>query len=108
MEDMPSHGLDTRVSRRRRHWHQSRILTRVGMYQPFGGGSMDEGWTRWVLNKWLPYHAHNADVRTGALKDKCDAIILPNQGSQAMINGSTGANIRPEYSGGISTEGVNT
>ena len=81
---------------------------RVGMYQPFGGGNMDEGWTRWVLEQYgFQYTTlHNADVRAGALKDKYDAIILPDQGSQAMINGSTGANIRPEYSGGIGTEGV--
>jgi Zinc carboxypeptidase len=81
---------------------------RVGMYQPFGGGNMDEGWTRWVLEQYgFQYTTlHNADVRAGALKDKYDAILLPDQGSQAMINGSTGANIRPEYSGGIGTEGV--
>jgi len=81
---------------------------RVGMYQPFGGGNMDEGWTRWVLEQYgFQYTTlHNADVRAGALKGKYDAIILPDQGSQAMINGSTGANIRPEYSGGIGTEGV--
>ena len=81
---------------------------RVGMYQPFGGGNMDEGWTRWVLEQYgFAYTSlHNADVRAGALKEKYDAIILPDQASAAMINGSTGPNIRPEYSGGIGTDGV--
>ncbi len=87
---------------------------RIGMYQPFGGGNMDEGWTRWVLEQYgFQYTTlHNVDIRAGALsanvragglKEKYDAIILPDQSSQAMINGSTGANIRPEYSGGIGT-----
>ncbi len=80
----------------------------LGMYQPFGGGNMDEGWTRWVLEQYgfQSTALHNADIRAGGLKDKYDAIILPDQGSAQMINGSTGANIRPEYSGGIGTEGV--
>jgi Zinc carboxypeptidase len=90
---------------------------RIGMYQPFGGGNMDEGWTRWVLEQYgFQYTTlHNADIRAGALnanvragglKEKYDAIVLPDQSSQAMINGSAGANIRPEYSGGIGTQGV--
>jgi hypothetical protein len=81
---------------------------RIGMYQPFGGGNMDEGWTRWVLEQYGFKYAtlHNADVRAGSLKNKYDAIILPDQGSAQMINGSSGPSIRPEYSGGIGTDGV--
>ena len=81
---------------------------RIGMYQPFGGGNMDEGWTRWVLEQYgfQSTALHNADIRAGGLKDKYDAIILPDQGTTQMVNGSTGANIRPEYSGGIGSEGV--
>jgi hypothetical protein len=78
------------------------------MYQPFGGGNMDEGWTRWVLEQYsFPYTTlHNADVQAGSLHDKYDAIILPDQATGPMVNGSTGPNIRPEYSGGIGTKGV--
>ena len=81
---------------------------RIGMYQPFGGGNMDEGWTRWVLEQYgfQSTALHNADVRAGGLKNKYDVIILPDQGTTQMISGSTGANIRPEYSGGIGPEGV--
>jgi hypothetical protein len=81
---------------------------RIGMYQPFGGGNMDEGWTRWVLEQYsFPYTTlHNADVQAGSLHDKYDAIILPDQATGPMVNGSTGPNIRPEYSGGIGTKGV--
>ena len=81
---------------------------RVAMYQPYNGGNMDEGWTRWVLEQYgFQYTTlHNADVQAGSLKGKFDAIILPDQATAPMINGSSGPNIRPEYSGGIGTKGV--
>jgi hypothetical protein len=81
---------------------------RVGMYQPFGGGNMDEGWTRWVLEQYgFEYTTlHNVDVQAGALDGKYDAIILPDQGTAQMIDGASGPNIRPEYTGGIGARGV--
>jgi hypothetical protein len=38
---------------------------RIGMYQPFGGGNMDEGWTRWVLEQYgfESTALHNSDIR---------------------------------------------
>ena len=81
---------------------------RIGMYQPWGGGNMDEGWTRWVLEQYgfASTSLHNDDVRAGRLKEKFDVIILPDQSPQSIVNGSTGDNIRPEYRGGIGTDGV--
>jgi hypothetical protein len=81
---------------------------RIAMYQPWGGGNMDEGWTRWVLEQYgfASTPVHNDDVRAGGLKDKFDVVILPDQPPQSIVNGSTGANVRPEYSGGIGDQGV--
>ncbi|HEX2455467.1 MAG TPA: M14 metallopeptidase family protein, partial [Vicinamibacterales bacterium] len=81
---------------------------RIAMYQPWAGGNMDEGWTRWVLEQYgfKSVQLHNDEVRAGALKDKYDVIILPDQNPQQIINGATGNGIRPEYRGGIGTEGV--
>ncbi len=81
---------------------------RIGMYQSWGGGNMDEGWTRWVLEQYgfQSTPLHNDDVRAARLKDKFDVIILPDQAPQSIVNGSTGTNIRPEYRGGIGDEGV--
>jgi hypothetical protein len=81
---------------------------RIGMYQPFGGGNMDEGWTRWVLEQYgfQSTTLHNQDVQAGNLKDKYDAIVLPDQSAQQMINGSSGQNVRPEYRGGLGADGV--
>src|SRR5574338_163922 len=81
---------------------------RIGMYQPWTGGNMDEGWTRWVLEQYgfKSTPLHNADVRTGGLKAKYDAIILPDQQPRDIVEGFDGAIIRPEYKGGIGEDGV--
>jgi hypothetical protein len=81
---------------------------RIGMYSPWTGGNMDEGWTRWVLEQYdfASTTLHNADVRAGKLRDKYDVIIFPDQGTRAIVDGSTGQNVRPEYRGGIGDEGV--
>jgi hypothetical protein len=81
---------------------------RIGMYQPWGGGNMDEGWTRWVLEQYgfASTPLHNADIRAGRLRDRYDAIILADQSSKAIVDGATGQNVRPEYRGGIGDQGI--
>jgi hypothetical protein len=81
---------------------------RVGMYSPWTGGNMDEGWTRWVLEQYEfgLTTLHNAEVRAGKLRDTFDVIIFPDQNPNAIVNGATGQNIRPEYRGGIGDEGL--
>jgi hypothetical protein len=81
---------------------------RLAMYQPWAGGNMDEGWTRWVLEQYgfQLTSVHNDVMRAGSLKDKFDVIILADQSPQAMTNGATGNSVRPEYRGGIGDEGV--
>ena len=81
---------------------------RIGMYQPWAGGNMDEGWTRWVLEQYgfQSTVLNNDAVRAGGLKAKFDVVILPDQNPPQMINGSTGDTVRPEYRGGIGEEGV--
>src|SRR5262245_16066735 len=81
---------------------------RIGMYSPWTGGNMDEGWTRWVLEQYdfNLTTLHNADFTGGRLRDKYDVIILPDQAPRAIIEGATGQNVRPEYRGGIGEDGV--
>ena len=102
-------GLDVKASAGASSATGLRIRApRVGMYQPWGGGNMDEGWTRWVLEQYGFQSSvlHNDAIRAGALKERFDVIILPDQNPQTMVNGASGANVRPEYRGGIGTEGV--
>ena len=61
---------------------------RIGIYVSYMA-SMDEGWTRWLLEQFeFPYtRLHDADVRAGGLKDRFDVIILPDQNVNAIVNG---------------------
>jgi hypothetical protein len=81
---------------------------RVAMYQPWTGGNMDEGWTRWVLEQYefnlTPIH--NAEIRGGRLRQRFDAIIIADQDPRAIIGGFEASQIRPEYRGGIGEAGV--
>jgi hypothetical protein len=81
---------------------------RIGLYYPWTGGNIDEGWTRWVLEQYeFPVTTlHNSDVREGGLKQRFDAIILPDQTPREMIDGFTANTVRPEYRGGIGDLGV--
>jgi len=86
--------------------------------------SMDEGWTRWVFDQYrFPYDSvRDAEVRAGGLKAKYDAIIIPDQSVNALVNGLPGAasgaseaagaeeritGVYPaEYAGGLGEAGV--
>jgi hypothetical protein len=80
---------------------------RLGLYQPWTA-SMDEGWTRWVLEQHeFPYTTlHNADVKAGKLRDRFDAIVFADQQPAGILSGSESATTRPEYRGGIGEDGV--
>jgi hypothetical protein len=80
---------------------------RVALYEPWGG-NMDAGWTRWLLeeHEFAYTHARNADIGRGDLNARFDVIILPEMSSAQIVGGLQGQNIRPEYKGGIGTDGV--
>jgi hypothetical protein len=81
---------------------------RVAMYQPWTGGNMDEGWTRWVLEQYEfnLTSIHNDDIRAGKLRQRFDAIILADQDPRSILDGFDAPAIRPEYRGGIGEAGV--
>jgi hypothetical protein len=65
---------------------------RVAMYQRFGGGNIDEGWTRLVLEQFsFPYTSiFDPEIKAGNLIDKYDVLVIPND-STATITGETAA-----------------
>jgi hypothetical protein len=81
---------------------------RVAMYQPWTGGNMDEGWTRWVLEQYEfnLTSIHNADIRAGNLRQKFDTIIIADQDPRGIVEGFDASQIRPEYRGGVGEAGV--
>jgi hypothetical protein len=79
---------------------------RVGLYQSYSP-SMDEGWTRWVLDHYeFPFTTiHNSDVQAGKLRTRFDAILLPDQRAKDIVEGLDYSSIVPEYRGGIGESG---
>ncbi len=83
---------------------------RIGLYQPWTT-SMDEGWTRLLLDRYEFNHRplHNDDLRKGRLGD-VDVIVLPDLQAAAIRDGVTGGRsggetMPPEYRGGLGQEG---
>ncbi len=87
--------------------HEVIRAPRVALYQPWTA-SMDEGWTRWVLEQYefAPVTVHNEDVRAGALRSRFDVIVIADQAPRSIMDGQTGATVRPEYRGGLGEEGL--
>lgn len=92
---------------------------RIGMYQRYLGGNMDEGWTRLLLEQFdFPFTTlRDAEIRQGGLDASYDVIIIPDD-TPAAITGDRGSEgggrgrgpdlstIPPEYRSGIGAEGV--
>jgi hypothetical protein len=80
---------------------------RLGLYKPWMA-NIDEGWTRWVLEQHeLTYrNLTDAEIRAGHLAERYDAIILPDMGANALINGHAEGTLPPEYVGGVGLAGV--
>jgi hypothetical protein len=85
---------------------------RVAMYQRYGGGNMDEGWTRLLFEQFnVPFKTlMDAEIRKGDLNASHDVIILPADSVAAML-GDRPANAPPditppEYRSGFGADGV--
>ena len=81
---------------------------RVGLYRSWVP-SMDEGWTRFVFEKQLglPYQElHDREVRAGRLRQRFDAIVLPDQSPAAIRDGHARGTMPEEYTGGLGEAGV--
>ena len=96
-------------------------IPRIGIYQRYYGGNMDEGWTRWLLDTYgFPYTVIRDDpIKEGRLAEEVDLLILPSDSLAMMM----GENIEeelskrwkrpiklppwpPEYRSGFGKEGV--
>jgi hypothetical protein len=79
----------------------------MGLYKPWVA-NMDEGWTRFIFDTWeFPYSSlHDAEVRSGRLKQKFDVIVLTNVRSSRIIKGHAEGRVPPQYAGGIGADGL--
>ncbi|HEV2341245.1 MAG TPA: M14 metallopeptidase family protein [Candidatus Acidoferrales bacterium] len=80
---------------------------RVGLYRSWTP-NIDEGWTRWILEKYgfAPITLHNGDIQASHLRDEFDAIILPDAGTNQILNGFSAGSVPGEYAGGVGEAGV--
>lgn len=89
---------------------------RVGLYKPWLA-SMDEGWTRFVLEQhgFEPRTLENQAVRAGALRAAFDVIVLPDVAKEVIATGKPKreegaspyfAELPPPYTGGLDKEGA--
>ncbi len=80
---------------------------RLGLYQPWTT-SMDEGWTRWVLERHeFDYRSlHDSEIRAGGLRSRYDAIVLPDLRPRSIVEGVSEGSLPKQYCGGIGEEGV--
>jgi hypothetical protein len=108
---LPVYGIDQRPD--------SPVLElsapRIGLYKSYFP-SMDEGWTRWLLERYeFSYQSlMDRDVRSGDLGRKLDVVVVPDSTANSIVQGwAKGANaggeggrMPDEYTGGIGEEGV--
>jgi hypothetical protein len=80
---------------------------RVALYRPWTENA-DEGWTRWLLERYEFQFANitDADVRAGNLHRSYDAIILPTAPPELLASGSGADALPPQYAGGLGEPGV--
>jgi len=84
---------------------------RIGMYQPFYGGNMDEGWTRMLLETFgFPYETlRDEAIAAGELAQTYDVVILPEEDLELMKGPDVEAwELKPpsEYRSGFGEEGA--
>ena len=81
---------------------------RVALYQPWTA-SMDEGWTRWILeqHEFVFETIHNADLQSGKLGERFDAILFPgDRTGKQLLEGNTSKVTAEKYKGGIEPSGL--
>ncbi len=86
--------------------HQA-TRARVALYKPWGDNT-DEGWTRWVLEQYeFPFsNITPADVRSGTLRSRFDAIIIPSATPESLTRGMSADEVPAQYAGGLGDEGL--
>ncbi len=81
---------------------------RTALYRPWTA-SIDEGWTRWLLEQYeFPYSTLvDADIQAGNLSKAWDVILLPgDRDYRRLLDGNSRPSTPAEYRGGLGKGGV--
>ena len=80
---------------------------RIGLYRPWMA-SMDEGWTRWILERY-DFEFVNlapADFRGATpLASRIDVLVIADE-ARGLLDGYAEGVVPPQYAGGIGADGV--
>ena len=73
-----------------------------------GSPNIDEGWTRWILENYgfAPVTLRNGDIQAGNLRERFDAIIIPDASARSISDGFATRLVPGEYAGGIGEAGT--
>jgi hypothetical protein len=84
-------------------------LPRIGLYKSFVP-SIDEGWTRWLLEQFGFEYTNitNREIQRGNLRDRFDAIIIPDQRGETIARGYKSGSMPAEYTGGLGDNGADS
>jgi hypothetical protein len=80
---------------------------RIGLYKSYVP-SMDEGWTRWLLEKFgFRYTSvYNRDLQSDDLNRKFDVIVFADQRAGTIHSGHAPGAMPPEFVGGVGDKGA--
>ncbi len=80
---------------------------RIGLYRPWTA-SMDEGWTRWLLERFdfNFQNLYNPDVLAGELINRYDVILLVDMSGRSIMDGFAKGSVPPRYEGGLGAAGT--
>ena len=83
----------------------------IGLYKSHVP-AIDEGWTNWILQHGHPFYLRlhyseieDRQIRSGSIA-KYDAIVIPDQPRNTILNGHRPGTMPPEYTGGLGEQGV--
>jgi hypothetical protein len=74
----------------------------IGLFQRYGGGNVDEGWTRWLIEQWgFDYNSlFDPEIKKGDLNAKYDVIIFPDDATATLTGEPGTGGGRGGYGGG--------
>ncbi len=74
---------------------------RIGIYKS-NVPNMDEGWTRWLMDKFgIPYASVDSGDIVGTLYGRVDVLVFPDQSPAVMAEGYRAGTMPPQYIGGL-------